>query len=138
MARAIPAGGQVVRTDEDAPGLLAPGAVRLELAALALGLASIAVWTFGQEVVRTASGVGWLAPAVWTVVVWTVIVGAGIAGAFAGPAVDRLGVRTSWTLPMVLLAAGTGGLAAGAALRPGRSRRRRRPRPGRAVRTAAA
>jgi len=111
VARAIPAGGQVVRADEDAPGLLAPGAVRLGLAALALGLASIAVWTFGQEVVRTASGVGWLAP-----VVWTVIGGAGIAGAFAGPAVDRLGVRTSWTLLMVLLAAGTAGLAAGAAV----------------------
>lgn len=109
VARAIPAGGGVVPDDQDATRLLAPGAVRLGLAALALGLASIAVWTFGQDVVRAASRVGWLAPAVWTV-----IGGAGIAGAFAGPVVDRLGVRTAWTLLMVLLGAGTAGLAAGA------------------------
>ena len=108
VARAVPAGGRVVPDAHDTTRFLAPGAVRLGLAAFALGLASIAVWTFGQDVVRAGSEVGWLAPAVWTV-----IGGAGIAGAFAGPVVDRLGVRTAWTLLMVLLGAGTAGLAAG-------------------------
>lgn len=108
VARAVPAGGRVA-PDDDGARLLAPGTARLGLAAFAMGLASIAVWTFGQDVVRAGSGVDWLAP-----VVWTLIGGAGTAGAFAGPVVDRLGVRTSWTLLMVLLAAGTAGLAAGA------------------------
>lgn len=109
VARAVPAGGPQAPDEGHTPGLRVPGAVRLALASFALGLASIAVWTFGQDLVRSGGGAGWLAPAVWTVVG-----GAGIAGALAGPVVDRLGVRTSWILLMVLLAAGTAGLAAGA------------------------
>lgn len=110
VALAVPAGGRAVRNDGgDKLRLGVPGASRLSLAAFAMGLASIAVWTFGQDVVSSSSRVGWLAP-----VVWTVIGGAGIVGAFSGPIVDRLGIRASWTLLMVLLAAGTAGLAAGA------------------------
>jgi predicted MFS family arabinose efflux permease len=109
VARVVPAGGQAEPADQDGPRLRAPGAAQLGLAAFVLGLASIAVWTIGQDVVRAGGGAGWLAP-----VVWTVIGGAGIAGAFAGRMVDRLGLPTSWTVLMVLLAAGTAGLAAGA------------------------
>ncbi len=115
LARAVPAGGRALPDGADrahgadASGLRAPGSGPLALAAFAMGLASIAVWTFGQDVVRAGGGSGWVAP-----VVWTIIGGAGIAGAFAEPVVERLGVRASWTLLMVLLAAGTAGLAAGA------------------------
>nr|WP_269778744.1 MFS transporter [Microlunatus antarcticus] len=109
VARAVPAGGRAEADSGGTTGLRVPGAVRLALAAFALGLASIAVWTFGQDVVRAGGGGEWLAPAVWTV-----IGGAGIAGALAGPVVDRFGVRTTWVALMMLLAAGTAGLAAGA------------------------
>lgn len=108
VARAVPAGGRSGPGDEeDRARFRVPGTWALALAAFALGLASIAVWTFGQELVRAGSRVGWLAP-----VVWTAIGAAGVLGAFAGPVVARLGVRTSWTVLMVLLASGTAGLAA--------------------------
>ena len=94
-----------------APGprsLRAEGSGPLLVGSLALGVASAAVWTFGQEVV-TASRVGWLPP-----VLWMVIGAAGIAGALSGPVVKRLGVGTSWRLLMVVLGAGVAGLVAGA------------------------
>ena len=84
------------------------GAGPLVVGSLALGLASAAVWTFGQEI-STASRAGWLPP-----VLWMVIGATGVAGALSGPVVDRLGVRTSWTLLMTTMAAGVAGLAAGA------------------------
>ena len=112
VAVMVPAGGRAVAKDRRGRRRdRTQGAVPLVLASLALGLASIAVWTFGQEVVGTGSGSGWLAP-----VVWTVIGAAGIAGAFSGPLVTRLGVRGSWSVLMAMLAAGVAGLAAGVAV----------------------
>ena len=110
VAAVVP-GGRTGNRDRSTgeTGLWAPGAPALVLAAFVMGLASIAVWTFGQDLVSTSTPAGWVAP-----LVWTVIGAAGIAGAFAGPVVGRLGVRLSWTVLMVLMAAGTAGLAAGA------------------------
>ena len=110
VARAIPNERRTGPANgEGKPRLRVPGAWSLALAAFAMGLASIAVWTFGQDVVGVSSRREWLPP-----VVWMAIGGAGVLGAFSGPVVHRWGVRTSWTLMMVLLAAGTGGLAASA------------------------
>lgn len=110
VSRVVPGGrsatDQVADTERAS---LARGSAPLLLAAFVLGLSSSAVWTFGQDVVSASSRSDWLAPTVWMV-----IGAAGIAGAFAGWVVDRLGVRASWTVLMVLLAAGSAGLAGGA------------------------
>ena len=109
-ARAIPRGGATPPSDDGQPARLRPpGATVLLLAASLMGLSSTAVWTLGRGLIETARGSDSVGP-----VVWTVMGAAGILGAFAGPAVDRLGLRTSWTVLMLLLAIGTAGLAAGA------------------------
>lgn len=110
VAVVVPPGGQAgsVVDEDHSPGFWIQGAAGLALAGFAVGLASIAVWTFGQELVGTNARAPWVAP-----VVWTVIGAAGVGGAFAGPFIDRFGLRVSWAGLMVLMAAGTAGLAAG-------------------------
>jgi predicted MFS family arabinose efflux permease len=81
----------------------------LLVASAAMGLASIAVWTFGQQLVSAENATSWAAPATWTV-----IGAAGIVGAFSGPLVASLGVARAWTVLMVVLALGVAGLALGA------------------------
>ena len=85
------------------------GAATLVGASFVLGLASVAFWTFGQELVADSTDSSWLPP-----LVWTVTGAAGIAGAFAGPVLSRLGIPNAWTVLMVLLALGSAGLAVGA------------------------
>lgn len=78
------------------------GRARLLVAASALGASSIAVWTFGQQALAGAGGsplVGALA--------WTALGAAGLIGAGAGPVVDRVGIRRSWSVLMVVHAAAT-------------------------------
>jgi predicted MFS family arabinose efflux permease len=109
VARAVPRGGRAdpeQKVDRDRPA----GLARLIAASASMGLASIAVWTFGQELVADANPTSWAAP-----VTWTVIGAAGVVGAFSGPLVARLGVGRAWTLLMVVLALGIAGLGAGAA-----------------------
>lgn len=109
VARTVPGGG---RADPERPvdqGRPA-GLVRLLVASAAMGLASIAVWTFGQDLVSVANPTtSWAAPATWTV-----IGAAGVVGAFSGPLVTRLGLARAWTALMLFLAAGVAGLGAGA------------------------
>ena len=107
---AVPAGRTGTSSSEGKNSVWTTGAGPLIVGSLALGLASAAVWTFGQQI-STASRVGWLPP-----VLWMVIGAAGIAGALSGPVVERLGVRRSWTLLMMIMAVGVAGLAAGAAV----------------------
>lgn len=113
VAVVVPSGGPVTSRDEEAhsPGFRTRGVAGLVLAGFAMGLSSIAVWTFGQELVGTNTRAMWVAP-----VVWTVIGAAGVGGAFAGPIIGRFGLRVSWAGLMVLMAAGTAGLAGGAGL----------------------
>ena len=112
VAVAVPSGARGIRVEgEQTAGIWAKGSPSLVLASFVMGLSSIAVWTFGQEVVGASSSVSWVAP-----VAWTVIGAAGIAGAFAGPVVGRLGIKFSWTALMVLMGAGTAGLAGGAGI----------------------
>ncbi|GAA3719216.1 YbfB/YjiJ family MFS transporter [Microlunatus aurantiacus] len=120
IARAVPGGGPSAErvagerpvdhgrsVDHGRPA----GLVRLLAASAALGLASIAVWTFSQQHVETENPVRWAAP-----VIWTIIGAAGVVGAFSGPLVARVGVRTSWSGLMILLAVGIAGLGAGAGI----------------------
>lgn len=85
------------------------GTALLVVASLVLGLTSVVVWTFDQDLIARQSDVDWLAP-----MVWTAVGAAGVGGAFSGPVVTRLGITNAWTIMMVLLALGSAGLAAGA------------------------
>ncbi len=83
--------------------LLPPGATPMLVAAFLLGVASSAVWTFGRDVVQAG-------PTVATVM-WSLIGLAGLLGAFSGHLTGGIGLRTAWTLVLVLLSAATAALA---------------------------
>lgn len=83
--------------------LFPPGAATLLVAAFLLGLASSAVWTFGRDVVQAG-------PTVATIM-WSLIGLAGMLGAFSGHLTGSIGLRTAWTLVLVLLSATTAALA---------------------------
>ncbi|BBY87875.1 MFS transporter [Mycolicibacterium tokaiense] len=84
------------------PGNWPPGSVRLLVCSAALGLASIAVWTLGRQVISEQGGT----PLV-SALVWTVLGGAGLVGAVSGPLVGRLGIARAWQLGMVVMGAAT-------------------------------
>lgn len=86
---------------------LPPGAVRLVAAAAVMGLATAAVWTFGQDHLRTAGSQS-TGAATWA---WIVLGACGLAGAAAGDTVTRLGIATSWRVMVVVAAGGTATLA---------------------------
>ncbi|BBY17057.1 MFS transporter [Mycolicibacterium litorale] len=86
-----------------------PGTFGLVVASLIAGVASIAVWNFGREVITSVGGAG---PVVSSVS-WTVLGAAGIAGAFGGALVARIGLRPAWVLTTVAMAAATLALAVG-------------------------
>lgn len=83
--------------------LLPTGARPMLVAAFLMGLASSAVWTFGRDVVQAG-------PTVATIM-WSLIGLAGMLGAFSGHLTGGIGLRTSWTLVLVLLSATTAALA---------------------------
>lgn len=83
--------------------LFPPGAATMLVAAFLMGAASSAVWTFGRDVVQAS-------PTVATVM-WSLIGLAGMLGAFSGHLTGSIGLRTSWTLVLVQLAATTAALA---------------------------
>lgn len=83
--------------------LLPAGAPVMLAAAFLLGLSSSAVWTFGRDVAEVG-------PVVATIM-WSLIGLAGMLGAFSGHLTGRIGLRTSWTLVLVVLSAATAALA---------------------------
>ncbi|GAA3662278.1 YbfB/YjiJ family MFS transporter [Lentzea roselyniae] len=97
----VPRGRADVRGEQGS--LLPAGAPVMLVAAFLLGLASSAVWTFGRDVVQAG-------PAVATIM-WSLIGLAGMLGAFSGHLAGGIGLRTSWTLVLVLLSAATAALA---------------------------
>ena len=85
-----------------------PGSTRLLTASFAMGLASIAVWTFGRDLVTDVGGTSTLA----STAMWSVLGAAGFVGAFGGDVVSRFGLPHSWSTTMVLMGAATLLLAA--------------------------
>ena len=85
-----------------------PGSTRLLVAAFAMGLASIAVWTFGRDLVTDVGGTSTLV----STAMWSVLGAAGFVGAFGGDVVSRFGLSHSWSSTMVLMGAATLLLAA--------------------------
>lgn len=96
------------RPDEESRGpWLVAGSAILLLGSGLMGLTSVAVWTFGRDLVATVGGVG---SAVSTSM-WTVLGAAGIVGAFGGDLVGRVGLARSWTAALAVMAAATAALA---------------------------
>ncbi len=80
-----------------------PGTLGLLAASLLMGIGSVAVWTFGRDLITTAGG----ADTTRSSLMWIVLGAAGIIGAFAGDAVDRIGLRWAWVMATVAMASAT-------------------------------
>jgi predicted MFS family arabinose efflux permease len=85
-----------------------PGVLGLMAASFLMGIGSVAVWTFGRELVTTVGGLN----ATLSSLTWIVIGAAGIAGALAGDAVQRIGLRGAWVIATVTMASASLLLAA--------------------------
>ncbi|PRC44030.1 MFS transporter, partial [Mycobacterium sp. ITM-2017-0098] len=68
------------------------GSAALVVASLLTGIGSIAVWSFGRDLI---SSVGSASVAVASIA-WTVLGAAGIAGGLGGDVMQRLGLRRAW------------------------------------------
>ena len=84
------------------------GAAALLGAAAVMGAASAAGWTFGQDLLETAGG----HTRTFSTVVWIILGASGLLGAGAGDLAARLGLRRSWMLSMIALAASLAAVAA--------------------------
>lgn len=87
------------------------GLVPLGLAALAMGGASTAIWTFGADILREELGFAGNRIAL----AWIVLGAAGLAGLVTGVATDRLGLAHVHRLSLALMAVAVICLAAGGA-----------------------
>lgn len=103
---AVPANSQ--RAAKRVDPFWRPGTFGLLLASLLTGVGSVAVWTFGRDLIITVGG----ADATRSSLLWIVIGAAGIAGAFAGDAVQWIGLRWAWVAATVTMAVATASLAA--------------------------
>ena len=103
---AVPASSR--RTAKRTDTLWRPGTFGLLLASLLTGVGSVAVWTFGRDLVTTVGA----ADATRSSLLWIIIGAAGIAGAFAGDVVTRIGLQWAWVAATMTMAAATSLLAA--------------------------
>ncbi|KUI48365.1 arabinose ABC transporter permease [Mycobacterium sp. GA-1199] len=102
---AVPASTQ--RAAKRVDRLWRPGTFGLLLASLLTGIGSVAVWTFGRDLITTVGGAG----ATRSSLLWILIGAAGIAGALAGDAVQRIGLQWAWVAATVTMASATALLA---------------------------
>lgn len=96
------------RPVDSAESFWRPGTVTLLTAALLTGVGSVAVWTFGRDLITTVGA----ADGTRSSIMWIVLGAAGIAGAFAGDAVKRIGLHWAWVAATATMAAATLVLAA--------------------------
>ncbi|MBM6405283.1 MFS transporter [Phycicoccus sp. CSK15P-2] len=85
----------------------APGGARLVVVSAAMGLVSVATWTYGRDLAESVGGASPRASAL----LWVVLGAAGILAAAGGDVSHRLGAARSWRLLMLCLAGSTGALA---------------------------
>ena len=110
VARSVPS-TTPSRTADSVGSSWRPGTVTLLIAALLTGVGSVAVWTFGRDLITTVGA----ADATRSSIMWIVLGAAGIAGALAGDVVQRIGLRWAWLAATVTMAAATLLLAAATA-----------------------
>jgi predicted MFS family arabinose efflux permease len=107
LMRAVPApSGQHARVRVESP--LRPGTSGIVVASFLMGVGSVAVWTFGRDLITTVGG----ADTTRSSVMWIVLGAAGIVGAFAGDAVQRIGLHWAWATATVTMASASMLLAA--------------------------
>ena len=85
-----------------------PGTFGLLAASLLMGIGSVAVWTFGRELITTVGG----ADATRSSLMWIVLGAAGVVGALAGDAARRMGLQWAWVTATVTMASASLLLAA--------------------------
>ncbi|MFC7307820.1 MFS transporter [Streptomyces monticola] len=102
VRRTIPFTSSEQGTDSGERGYV-PGTAALVLGAFCMGLSSVAMWTFGRDLVTTEGGAG----DVVSTSMWTVLGAAGFAGALSGDLVARSGLARSWSMVMVVMAGST-------------------------------
>ncbi|MCV7154939.1 MFS transporter [Mycolicibacterium pyrenivorans] len=83
------------------------GSAGLVAASLLTGVGSIAVWSFGRDLISTAGS----ASVAVASIAWTVLGAAGIAGALGGDLMQRIGTRRAWMITTVAMSAATAVLA---------------------------
>lgn len=88
--------------------LLPTGSGRLVAAALLMGAASSAVWTFGRDVLSNTGGMSESGSSI----AWIFLGAFGVLGAATGDLACRFGITASWTAAMLVLATATTLLAA--------------------------
>lgn len=113
VALAVPAAGAALSgpgpvparetADSHPRSWLVPGSVSLIGASFTMGLCSIAVWTFGPDLISSQEGAS---PTV-SAAVWTVLGAAGIIGALGGDVVKHTGLAISWVVLMLTMGAAT-------------------------------
>lgn len=100
VARCVPSTSQPSAA-ESTESFWRPGVFILLMASLLTGVGSVAVWTFGRDLITTLGG----ADATRSSLMWIVLGAAGVAGAMAGDVVARIGLRWAWTAATVTMAA---------------------------------
>lgn len=94
-------------TGTDPRPWLVSGAVSLIAASFVMGLSSIAVWTFGRDLIESQSDAGTTVSAL----VWIVLGAAGVLGALGGDLALRFGLSVSWVAAMLTMGGATAFLA---------------------------
>lgn len=95
-------------TQQPPPAPASRTTLALVCSALTFGMASAAVWTFGQDLLTSASGMS----RTHATITWIVLGACGLLGAAAGDAARRWGAPAAWTALMTILGASTALLAA--------------------------
>jgi len=85
----------------------ASGTLRLVIASFLMGLSSIAVWTFGRDLITGQGDATTLVLAI----TWTVLGASGVLGAIGGDLVHGVGLSASWVALMLTMGAATALLA---------------------------
>jgi predicted MFS family arabinose efflux permease len=84
------------------------GTFGLLTASLLMGVGSVAVWTFGRDLITVEGG----ADDARSTLMWVLLGASGIAGALAGDVVQRIGLVKAWVAASVTMASATLLLAA--------------------------
>lgn len=103
---AVPPTDSEPGSDSGQPGWV-PGTAALVAGSFLMGFSSIAVWTFGRDLVTTEGD----ASAVVSALMWTTLGVAGLVGALGGDLVTRAGLTRSWIAMMLAMSAATALLA---------------------------
>lgn len=103
IAVTVPATPPTVRTSPPTATTSGTGTTRLLLAALLMGLASSAVWTFGRDVVTVVGD----ADPTESALMWTVLGASGLAGAISADLAAGLGLARAWSSVLISMSAAT-------------------------------